>query len=85
MPKNKFAKDIRAVRHKAFMAGLQSALDVMTVALNNKYGFGRKRLLALEEEFKKLYEEYGHMCIDSPNYGSSKLKKRIDQIMREVR
>ena len=85
MPKNKLAKDIRVGRHKAFMSGLQSALDVMTVALNNKYGFGRKRLLVLEEEFKKLYEEYGHMCIDSPNYGSSKLKKRIDQIMREVR
>lgn len=81
MPKNKLARDIRNARSRAFGAGLQSALDVMTVALNNRYGFGRKRLLALEEEFKKLYLEYGDMCIDSPDYGRSKLKKRIDQIM----
>jgi hypothetical protein len=85
MAKNQLAKDIRAGWNRAFNAGLQSALDIMTVALNNRFGFGRDRLLALEEEFKKLYMEYGHMCIDSPNYGSSKLKKRIDQIMREVR
>lgn len=65
------------------MAGVQATLDIMTVALNDEFGFGRDRLKRLELRFCKLMEEYGGMCYDSVNYGNQKLKKRIEEIMKE--
>ena len=82
MAKNQLAKEIRKARNDGFKVGFQTALDVTTVALNNTDHFGKKRFERLEKEVSRVFYEYGEMCVDSPNYGSSKLKKRLDQIMR---
>ena len=82
MAKNQLAKDIRKARNDGFKVGFQTALDMITVALNNTDHFGKKRFERLEQEVSRVFYEYGGMCVDSPNYGSSKLKKRLDQIMR---
>lgn len=83
MAKNQLAKDIKNLKRKMFMAGVQATLKIMTVALNDELGLGRDRLKRVESRFCKLMEEYGIMCCDSVNYGNQKLDKRIAEIMRE--
>ena len=83
MAKNQLAKDIKFLKRQVFMAGVQATLDIMTVALNDEFGFGRDRLKRLELRFCKLMEEYGGMCYDSVNYGNKKLKNIIVEIMKE--
>ena len=82
MAKNQFAKEIRKARNDGFKVGFQTAMNCVTIALNNTDHYGKIRFERLEEEVTRVFYEYGEMCVDSPKYGSSKMKKRLDQIMR---
>ena len=48
------------------------------MALNNKFGFGRKRLLEMEREIDRLMLEF-----DEPDIGAHLLVERLNQIMGE--
>ncbi len=63
---------------KATREGMQFGLSLCTVALNNKFGFGRKRLLELEQEIDRLMLEF-----DEPDIGAHLLVERLNQIMGE--
>lgn len=73
---------ITNARKKAFQNGIDISLWLMTIALNEEFGFGRGRLLKLQDAFVKLFKEY-EASIDDVIYGNAKLKRKINKIMRE--
>lgn len=77
------ASAITNARKKAFQGGIDITLWLMTIALNESFGFGRKRLLKLQGEFERLFKEYESSIDDDVIYGNAKLKRRINKIMRE--
>lgn len=81
--KNNLANIMKKQRLEAFTAALDSLMLIMTVALNDEFGFGRDRLLRLEKRFNDLYQEYGLMVAGDISYGNAKLKERVSQIMKE--
>lgn len=83
MAKNNLVKVMQKQRLEAFNAGRISTVNIMTVALNEEFGFGRDRLIRLENAFNKLYEEYGELVAGDIQYGSKKLNERVKQIMKE--
>lgn len=82
MAKNQLARDIRAMKRQCVQKGVDVSLMIMTVALNNVYGFGRERLLRLQDEFDKLINEYADKLIDNEKHGNDILKKRVSEIMK---
>lgn len=74
---------IQKQRIEAFNAGRVSTINVMVVALNEKFGFGRDRLLKLMDSFNELFDEYGELVAGDISYGSKKLNDRVKQIMKE--
>lgn len=60
--------------------GVQFGLDLCVVALNNLYGFGNKRITALEKEINRLLEEEFGKDLEAAAYG---MAKRIKQIRGE--
>ena len=80
--KNAYARKLndrkRGREVKATRDGMQFGLSLCTVALNNKFGFGRKRLLELEREIDRLMLEF-----DEPDIGAHLLVERLNQIMGE--
>ena len=81
MAKNQFAKDIKRIKRECFMRGVEVALLIMTVALNNLFGFGKERLTKLQDEFNKLLNEYAEKVVDSEDYGNRVLTNRVKEIM----
>lgn len=79
--KNNLAKIIRKHRVEAFDAAMNCCMQIMTIALNDEFGFGRDRLLKLEKTFNSLFEEYGCLVTDDISYGNKKLKERVEKIM----
>ena len=79
--KNQFAKTIKKVKIDTFKSAMQVCMWIMTIALNDEFGFGRDRLLKLEKTFNSLFEEYGCLVTDDVSYGNKKLKERVDKIM----
>lgn len=59
----------------------QKCLDVMTVALNEEYGFGADRLNRLSASFAAIMDEYGGMVDTDAEYADEKLRQRVKQIM----
>ena len=78
---------ISTALHKAkinsFRNGIDISLWLMTIALNEDFGFGKKRLERLQDKFNELFKEYGNSIEDDLIYGNAKLKRRINKIMRE--
>lgn len=78
---------ISTALHKAkinsFRNGIDISLWLMTIALNEEFGFGKKRLEKLQDKFNELFKEYGDSIEDDVIYGNAKLKRRINKIMRE--
>lgn len=83
MPKNNLAKMIKKQRIDAFNNAMKCCMSLMTIALNDEFGFGRERLKKLEKRFNALFNEYGYLVMDDIAYGNAKLKERIEQIMKE--
>ncbi len=77
------ASAITNARKKAFQSGIDISLWLMTIALNEEFGFGRGRLLKLQDAFVKLFKEYEESIDDDVIYGNAKLKRKINKIMRE--
>ena len=68
---------------QAHERGVDISLLITTVALNNVYGFGRERLVRLQEEFNKLINEYADKVMDSEGHANDVLTKRVNDIMRK--
>ena len=83
MAKNQLARDIVTLKRKCFQRGVDVSLLITTVALNNVYGFGRERLVRLQEEFNKLINEYADKVMDSEGHANDVLTKRVNDIMRK--
>lgn len=83
MPKNNLAKMIKKQRIDAFNNAMKCCMSLMTIALNDEFGFGRERLKKLEKRFNVLFHEYGYLVMDDITYGNAKLKERVEQIMKE--
>lgn len=83
MAKNNLAKIIKKQRVDAFNSAMMCCMQIMTIALNDEFGFGRDRLKKLEKRFNALFNEYGYLVMDDITYGNTKLKERIAQIMKE--
>ena len=77
------ASAIINARKKAFQSGIDISLWLMTIALNEEFGFGRGRLLKLQDAFEKNFKEYEASIDDDVIYGNAKLKRKINKIMRE--
>lgn len=80
--KNQIAKTIKKVKIDTFKSAMQICVWIMTIALNDEFGFGKERLQRLEVVFNELFEEYGCLVTDDISYGNAKLKKRVDDIMK---
>lgn len=70
--KSKRERDIK----EAYEDGMQFGLSVVTVALNEIYGFGYDRLLRLEQEVSRLLREE----FEDSELGANRLIRRIEQI-----
>ena len=81
--KNQLAKDIKRIKRECVQRGVDVTLLITTVALNNVFGFGRERLLKLQDEVGKLFNEYADKVMDSTDYGNKVLTNRVNEIMRE--
>ena len=77
------ASAITNARKKAFQSGIDISLRLITIALNEEFGFGRGRLLKLQDAFEKNFKEYEASIDDDVLYGNAKLKRKINKIMRE--
>lgn len=77
------ASAIANAKRKSFQSGIDMTLWIMTIALNEEFGFGRSRLLKLQDAFEKLANEYAESIDDDLIYGNAKLKRKINKIMRE--
>ena len=71
-PKSKRERDIK----EAYEDGMQFGLSVVTVALNEVYGFGYGRLCRLEQEVSRLLQEE----FEDSELGANRLSRRIEQI-----
>ena len=82
--KNSYAAHLEALqmRRKAddTKAGFDFAMMLATVALNEKFGFGKSRLKALESECNRLIDEEFGRDVET---ASHQLVSRIKQIMEE--
>lgn len=67
----------------AFNSAMNCCMQIMTIALNDEFGFGKDRLKKLEKRFNALFTEYGLLVMDDTLYGNTKLKRRVAQIMGE--
>ena len=74
---------IANAKRKSFQNGIDITLWLMTIALNEEFGFGRGRLLKLQDAFEKNFKEYEASIDDDVIYGNAKLKRKINKIMRE--
>lgn len=87
--KNNLAKQMKAqiqkVKLETFNAAMAVFMKIMTVVLNEEFGFGKDRLLRLENKFNERFEEFGGMVMEDILYGSKKLDERVKQIMKEDR
>lgn len=80
--KNHLSQVMKQQKLQAFRAAMDSLMMIMTVALNDEFGFGRDRLLRLEKRFNDLYTEYGCLVAEDISYGNAKLTARVEQIMK---
>ena len=83
MGKNYLANLMRKKKIDAFNSAMACCMEIMTVALNDEFGFGKDRLKRLEKRFNEVFVEYGLLVMDDVKYGNTKLKRRVAQIMRE--
>ena len=83
MKQNHLSQVMKQQRLKAFNAAMTACMHIMTIALNDEFGFGRDRLMKLEKRFNELFEEYGCLVKDDISYGNRKLTDRVNQIMKE--
>lgn len=81
--KNNLVKIMQKQRLESFNAAMQCCMNIMTVVLNDEFGFGKDRLLRLQDAFNEKFDEYGDLVLCDTNYGSKKLNDRVKQIMRE--
>lgn len=64
------------------MWATQLTLDVMAGLLNDKYGFGSKRLTDLSTEFNERWPEYMRAITKDPE--SDYIREKIDQQQRRI-
>lgn len=83
MAKNHLANLMRKKKIDAFNSAMACCMEIMTVALNDEFGFGRDRLKRVEKRFNEVFIEYGLAVMDDATHGNIKLKRRVAQIMRE--
>ena len=63
------------------MAGIRLALNLVTIALSNRYGFGKQRIAELEKEVNALFNE---MCdLNEPELTYQKMERRMKEIRGE--
>ena len=79
--KNAYAVKLQAKKNKEIANAHADAFtfcgNLIAIALNNLYGFGKDRLTAVEKEAQRiLEEEFG----DDPEVAAYGMKRRIEQI-----
>lgn len=83
--RNQFATRLRETKDREFkdgtMHGVNIALNIVTIALNNKFGFGKSRIEALEKEVSALFDEM--VRIEDPELTTQKIRQRLKQIRGE--
>ena len=62
---------------------IQQDWDIWTVALNNVFGFGKKRIERLQAEANALYGKYADCLSLDADYADTVLARRVAQIMGE--
>lgn len=82
MKKNHLSQVMQKQRLEAFNAAMQCCMNIMTVVLNDEFGFGKDRLLRLQDAFNEKFDEYGELVAGDIQYGSKKLNERVKQIMK---
>lgn len=79
--KNQYASRLERKKRQeicnASKEGFDFAMQVIVVALNNLFGFGKERIEQLEKELNRLMEEEFGTDIEAASYG---LARRIRQI-----
>ena len=83
--KNAYFTQLKSVKEQSFkdgtMAGIRLALNLVTIALSNRYGFGKQRIAELEKEVNALFNE---MCdLNEPESTYQKMERRIKEIRGE--
>lgn len=73
-PKSKRERDME----EAYEDGMQFGLNVVTIALNEVYGFGYNRLYRLEREVLRLLREE----FEDNELGTDRLMRRLEQIRK---
>jgi len=83
--KNAYFTQLKAVKEQSFqdgtMSGIKLALNLVTIALSNRYGFGKQRIAELEKEVNALFNE---MCdLNEPELTYQKMERRMKEIRGE--
>ena len=82
--RNQYAQEIQMAKasgyNRGYVEGRNKIVAITTVALNNVFGFGRKRIIRLENEINRLIEKY---FPPDNEVADDQLAKRIKQIMGE--
>ena len=80
--KNQHVQQLQAAKasgyNQGYRKGRDKTLEITTVALNDAFGFGRKRLVRLNNEINRLIEKYFQ---EDNEIAEEQLAKRIKQIM----
>lgn len=79
--KNAYAEKLRKMQRDYTISGVQVGMYAVTIALNREFGFGKDRLLRLQnaanEIINKVFRE------DDPEYAITQLEEGCKQIMKE--
>ncbi len=89
MAKNDFLAKQRATQHAFFDAGIQSGrqqiMDMMSLVLHDKYGFGKDRLLVVVQGIGEYIDKYQTAWekSDEADYYQNKLDAALAEIYGE--
>lgn len=79
--KNAYVKKMRKMQRDYTISGVQIGLWAVTIALNREFGFGKDRLIRLQDAsntiINKIFRE------DDPEYAVTQLEEGCKQIMKE--
>lgn len=79
--KNAYAEKLRKMQRDYTISGVQIGLFAVTIALNREFGFGKERLLRLQDAanaiINKVFRE------DDAEFALTQLEEGCKQIMKE--
>lgn len=79
--KNSFANVMRERQKDWTIRGVQVGFYAITIALNREFGFGRERLLRLQDKGNEIVNKV--FCEDDPEFALTQLEEGCKQIMKE--